>query len=433
MASATQYDGLVQSLFLAYFGRPVNQTGLASYAAALQAADPTGALVAGTNAQNLAALSAAYGTNSQVAAIINTFGSSTESTTLYGGANASSADFINSIFTNILGRSPAIAGLTGFTTALANGQLTMAEAALQIIADAANNTATYGTNTNNDANIIANKLAVATAFTTSLSTTADVLAYEGSTAFADARALLAGVTPNLTAAQVTTASTTGVASTLGTIVNLPSSSSTTFTLTTTPDSTYVGTSSNNVFNAVVNGTTTSPTTLVAFDTITGGSGTNTLNIVDYNTTPLGALAGTTTAVAIANAAATITGITTLNISALEAVGALNLTTGFAGLTAFNATTTGSGSNTITAAGTTAVSLTDSVLATNTDSVFGGKSVNVADQASRPVQSSLAVPQPCRPARLSLLRLKRLQQMLRKILQQPLRAVVSILSVAPRFP
>ncbi len=109
MASAASYDTVVQDLYVAYFGRPADYFGLQNFAAALQAADPAGALT------TLPALEAAYGTNAAVTALINSFGTSAESVGLYGVVNSATTALLffaqRNSYNNLFNRNADVAGL----------------------------------------------------------------------------------------------------------------------------------------------------------------------------------------------------------------------------------------------------------------------------------------------------------------------------------
>lgn len=173
---ATAYETEVQQLYIAYFGRPADPNGLANFSAALQADHaPT----------DIASLAQAYGSNTALKNLIDSFGTSAESQALYGAG--STTDFVSAIFQNVLGRAPAQSGLTFWVNAIDSGSLTRADAALAIMAGAQANTTVQG---QIDAALVANRVTVAQDFTA----TVDASIYAGPAAAAGARTLLATIT-----------------------------------------------------------------------------------------------------------------------------------------------------------------------------------------------------------------------------------------------
>src|SRR6185437_15991115 len=90
MSTASSYTSVVQELYLAYFGRPADPTGLQNFAAALLGVSaPT----------TLAGIAAAYSTNAEVKGLINSFATSTESGIQYGtgiaGSQTATQSFVN--------------------------------------------------------------------------------------------------------------------------------------------------------------------------------------------------------------------------------------------------------------------------------------------------------------------------------------------------
>src|SRR5581483_4301711 len=179
--SASSYANLVQDLYVAYFGRPADYFGLQNFEAALAAAnapiDP-------------AALATAYSTNSAVKSLVDAFGTSAESTSLYGSGSTES--FVNAIFENLFNRPAAVAGLTFWVNAIDSGAVSKGDAALAILAGAEGNSTTQG---KADWALITAKIGVANDFTTALgSSSTQIVAYSGAAAAQDARLMLAGVT-----------------------------------------------------------------------------------------------------------------------------------------------------------------------------------------------------------------------------------------------
>jgi hypothetical protein len=181
--TAADYNNAVQELYIAYFGRPADPSGLANIEATLLAANaPT----------DLPGLSVAYSTNATVKAVIDGFGYSSESLTLYGSGTA--ATFVTAVFKNVFGRAPATAGLTYWSNAIQNQGLSMPDAAVSIMAGALQNNTAAGLV---DAQTILNKVAVASSFTTTLG--ANTSNYKGAAAAYAARVMLSEVTSTTTA------------------------------------------------------------------------------------------------------------------------------------------------------------------------------------------------------------------------------------------
>lgn len=216
--SASSYATAVQQLYIAYFGRPADPSGLANFSASLAAANaPT----------TIQGLNAAYSTNAAVRSLVDAFGTSTESSTLYTGGTSA---FVNAIFQNVLNRPAATAGLQFWTNAIDSGTLTRGNAALSIMAGALSNSTAQGLI---DAQVVNNKVSVGASFTAALTSTAQVNAYRGATAAATVRTMLAGVT--------NTTDTTAFQSTINSTVSALVSAGTPTTPTTPSASPFVGT------------------------------------------------------------------------------------------------------------------------------------------------------------------------------------------------
>jgi hypothetical protein len=178
-AVASDYQTLVQELYVSYFGRPADPTGLVNLENALLAANaPT----------DIQSLSAAYATNPAIQSLINSFGASAESIALYGSGNPTA--FVTAIFQNVLGRTPQQSGLTYWAGAITSGQLSQGDTALAIMAGALANTTAQGML---DAELIENRLTVASYFTAQVAGRDIVSAYAGATAAAGARTMLNAV------------------------------------------------------------------------------------------------------------------------------------------------------------------------------------------------------------------------------------------------
>ncbi len=178
-ATASDYQNAVQELYVSYFGRPADPSGLANFEAALLAANAP---------PDIQGLNNAYATNAAVRALVNSFGTSAESVALYG--NGSTIAFVTAVYQNVLGRAPDAAGLNFWAGAISNGTLTQGNAALSIMAGALTNTSQQGLV---DAQLVDNHLAAATYFTSQVSVQNAAVAYAGANAAASARAMLNAV------------------------------------------------------------------------------------------------------------------------------------------------------------------------------------------------------------------------------------------------
>jgi S-layer protein len=220
----------LQQAYLAYFGRPADPGGLAFYAEA-------------TEAQVKAAFSA-----------------SPESQAFFGSLALSQQ--INTIYTNLFNRPAEPAGLAYWSQEIGSGRLTLADAAMGILAGAQND----------DKVAVTNKLAASDAFTTALDTTAEILGYAGSASIAPARAFLAAVDATTTSL---TDAIAGVDASVTAVVAAGTSGAavgSTFTLTDGVDvSGFTGTSGNDTFIA-------SDVTYTTGDSLNGGAGTDVLKL-----------------------------------------------------------------------------------------------------------------------------------------------------------
>jgi len=177
--AAASYQAVVQELYMAYFGRPADPAGLTNFENALAAANaPT----------DIQALVQAYTSDPAIKSLIDTFGNSKESSTLY--ANSDTTSFVTAVFQNVLGRAPQSGGLNFWVNAIDNEGLTTSNAALSIMAGALSNTTAQG---QLDAALIANRVSAAEAFDTALVAANAGSSYAGASAAASARAMLAAV------------------------------------------------------------------------------------------------------------------------------------------------------------------------------------------------------------------------------------------------
>ena len=162
---ATSYDAAVNSFYLAYYGRPADPAGLAYWSQAL--------------AQN----------NGDFSAIIDAFSTSPEATTRFGSATTS--DRIADVYQQLFNRAPDADGLAYWTKAIESGTVTIADAAIQIMNGAQST----------DAQLSTLRQQAAAQFTAEVA--ASGTAYDGAAAVEAARILIAAITPDTSAADIT--------------------------------------------------------------------------------------------------------------------------------------------------------------------------------------------------------------------------------------
>ncbi|MCS3470182.1 hypothetical protein M2401_003932 [Pseudomonas sp. JUb42] len=249
MAASTYFDQ-IQQLYIAYFGRPADPVGLNYWASQVDAA------------------------NGSVAAVIAGFAASSESNALYAGVPT--AQKVSAIYLNLFNRLPEAAGLAYWTQQIDSGTVTQAQAAYQIQSSAGPG----------DASAVANKLAMAKAFTAQIDTTAEITGYSGAIAAAYGRAYLTSV--DSTQASVNTATSSllnSVATATGTTV--PTTTTPPVTPTAPVGATYVlttasesltGTAGDDTFTGIIDSVTPGNSTLNFKDFLDGGSGTDALTV-----------------------------------------------------------------------------------------------------------------------------------------------------------
>jgi hypothetical protein len=152
----------VQRLYVAYFNRPADPVSLAVYESMLPEDREA------TQAE-LQALADTY------------FSPSAEYQDLYAGK--SNAQIVDQLYQNIFGRPAEVDGLVHWAAKLTSGEETVASLALQLSYSA------QGT----DADVVANRIEAATAFTEALDTTDEITGFSGNAAAASARDWLATV------------------------------------------------------------------------------------------------------------------------------------------------------------------------------------------------------------------------------------------------
>jgi len=214
----------LEKAYLAYFGRPVDPTGLTDYAAS---------------------------TDTQVA---DAFAASAESKALYG----SSFNYaqINAIYLALFNREAEKAGLEYWYAKVADKTFTPAGAAMAILNGALNA----------DKTAVENKLVASAAFTAALDTSSEMIGYSGDAASASARSFLSSVTATAATAAAVDAAVVAMVAAKTAVRDQ------TFTLTTGID-TFPGTTGNDMFIGDM-----ASSTLNAGDQIAGGTGTDTLKM-----------------------------------------------------------------------------------------------------------------------------------------------------------
>jgi hypothetical protein len=308
--AAADYASVVQQLYVSYFGRPADFYGLSSFEGQLAALKaPTTFIALNKAAQD--------GSNPGLTALINSFSVSTESTNLYGSGTdtISISKFVNAVYNNVLNRDADTAGLAFWVDAITSGHLTKANAAAAITEGALSNTTAQGVI---DAKTVAQKVAVATDFTASLTTADDINGFSGDVAAATARALLQSVTN-------TTDPVAFHATVLSTIVAIATGTTpTTSTALTVNQDTLVGGAGNDIFNAgaAQNGAGTLINTLQNVDSINGGAGTDTLNVTEAQNVTI---AASLTGVEVINARFAGTGAGTISLANATGVTNVNIT------------------------------------------------------------------------------------------------------------
>jgi len=294
--AASDYVSVVQQLYVAYFGRPADTKGLTDFCAALDAAKVPA---------TLAGVEAAYRTNAAVKSTVDSFGTSTESTNLYGtGDNAS---FVFAIYQNVLGRTPDTNGYKFWVDAMNAGAVTKANVSLSIMAAAMVNTSTQG---QADAALITKKIAIAANFTTAITT--ENATYSGDAAAAAAREMLKLVT----SATVVADFQAKVVETLKAITSGPVGQTFTLTTSATADN-LIGTAASDKF--VGDATTYSDTDRVIDASVSDKDQYNLT--INANATP------DVTNVEHINITTAATGAVTVNASKISGAAVLKVTPG----------------------------------------------------------------------------------------------------------
>ncbi len=181
----TDYHPVVQQLYISYFGRPADVSGLQNFSSQLSQLNAS---------SDIQGLTADYEKNTAIRALIDSFGTSDESKALYSGDNGT---FIAAIYQNVLGRAPDAEGKAFWVNAISSGQLTRANASLALTAGALVNVSAQGLL---DGKLVRNRQQLGSAFTAGLDTPAKSAAYSGNAAAAAARAMLSSISADSSSA-----------------------------------------------------------------------------------------------------------------------------------------------------------------------------------------------------------------------------------------
>lgn len=198
--------------------------------------------------------------NGSIADLFNAFAGSQEYKALFTGQN--STQVVNTVYQNLFGRSPDVAGLNYWVGQLDAGKVTVGNIANAVNAGA------QGT----DKTIIDNKVAAATSFTTALDTTSEIVGYAqaSNATLSQVKTWLSAVTDQ---ASSVTAATAALPALTTTVASGASSAAVNVTLTTAQDN-ITGTSGNDTFTARI---FDNSNTLQSGDKIAGAGGTDTLS------------------------------------------------------------------------------------------------------------------------------------------------------------
>jgi Ca2+-binding RTX toxin-like protein len=203
---SVEYDDAVQALYVAYFGRAADFSGLANFQAELVRLGAP---------HDFSSIAAAYGSNTGIAHLIDTFGSSAESAALYSGDTRA---FVTGIYNNVLNRAPDTDGLNYWAGKIDRSEMTRTNAAISIMSGALSNTTAQGLI---DGALVTNKTTIASNFSLALNSNVLSQAYAGDAAAATVRSMLG----TISASTDVTAFQSTINSTLSSLVNSHTASS----------------------------------------------------------------------------------------------------------------------------------------------------------------------------------------------------------------
>lgn len=271
----------IQNAYVAFFNRPADVAGLNYWSS-----------YAGSSAD-----------------LLNTLAASAEYQALYAGLNPT--QLVNTVYQNLFGHEPDVAGLSYWVSQLANGALSVGK-----MADAINKGAQ-----GSDATIISNRVSAATAFTSALDSADKIVAYAAvnSTGLSAVKTWLAGVKAD--AASLSSATS---ASSLATLTSTVQSNigGGAYSLTLGADS-LTGSAANDTFLADNTGASKA---LTAIDRVNGGAGSDILRVLNASgdaleSVPLGGLSSVETVWLEGGA---LTSGNALDMSALAGVSAVTV-------------------------------------------------------------------------------------------------------------
>lgn len=168
---ASTNDATINAFYLAYYGRPADPAGLAYWSQALATS------------------------NGDFSSIVNAFSTSAEATAHIGTGTAT--DQISNVYQQLFGHAPDAAGLAYWADAVSSGNMTLAEAAIQI---------TNGAQTS-DLTVSTLRQEVAAQFTATVA--ASGVAYDGEASNAAARVMISAVNATSSATDIQSLITAG--------------------------------------------------------------------------------------------------------------------------------------------------------------------------------------------------------------------------------
>jgi S-layer protein len=318
------YTADIQKLYVAYFNRPADVSGLAFWENAMATAKDPAAILKMISAQ---------------------FAASAEYKATFAGM--SEMQIVATVYSNLFSRTPDMDGLLFWTQRLMAHDVTVDTVVEKMAAGAQGS----------DVTTLTNKITAATEFTKALDTPAEAIGYAGDSANAAAKAWLTGVTDNASLSAAINAD--ALSSTIGNVIDNGAVTGQTFVMAKGLD-TITGTASNDKIIGAIDSTNAEVNTVASIDSVDGGSGKDTFVLASAQDL----------------ATASLPTIKNIEIVELQAAGKVEVdTSAVSGVTNLNVTKAG-GLVDIAAAGTTDISV-KLAASGNTVDVDGGKNINVA--------------------------------------------------------